>query len=174
MADFMKYVKSVAWTELELLTIIGGAVASQQWVGDEKICKAQFATNPAWFQGNRDGAPFYIKHSGLGKAIAAVLIAGMIKKKEGIAGFAKLGLLGVAFQGTLQEVRVLTWDKTKGEARFKQIGTADDTAALDAKLRELAMQHRVNGPEYLEGLTTSKDLFPVSVMNPMLPGLMWI
>ena len=135
--DFTKQLKNIAKTELEVVALVAGAVASNQFLADEKIFKEKFATNPTWFTGSREGAPFYIKHSGILKAAVAVYGSTFVKNN-----WLKLLLFGVAFQGTLQEVRVLTFDKTNNTDRFKAIGNAKE---LDDKLRALAEKARMSG-----------------------------
>jgi len=139
-----KHLKNVAWTGAEIgVTVLGGIVATKV-LDDRKIFKDQFAKNPSWFEGPRDGAPIYIKWSGGLKAGAAITAASYIKNP-----WAKLFLFGIAYQGVLQQARILTWDKEKNSARIG--ASSSETAELDKELRNLAKRHRTMGTDEMSG-----------------------
>lgn len=153
MAEFMTHFKKAAWTEAEVGVIMAGGVLTARFLDDTKIFKDQFAKNPAWFQGSREGAPFYIKWSGGIKALGALTAATYVKNP-----WIKLLLMGVALHGTLQQVRVITYDKTKGSFRVDQIGYRNQSE-LDTELRRLAEQHRgMNGPVYIQAPEQAEPL----------------
>ena len=139
--------KKIAWTELEVGAIVAGAVWSNQMFDERKFFKKDFEEHPAWFMGDRADAPWYIKWSGALKALGAVAAATFYVTNAWI----KLLLYGVAFQGTLQQVRIWTWNKDTNAAMFDSIGQSSGSAkSLDAKLRDIAERYRAtNGPQYL-------------------------
>ena len=137
--------KSVAWTEAEVGVVIAGAVIGGQFMDDRKLFKKKFAEHPEWFEADRHEAPFMIKWSGAIKAGGALFATTYVKNP-----WVKLFLMGVAFQGTLQQARILTWDKEKNHHRIDRVG-AGNMKDLDAKLRAAAEQYRMKGPEYVNG-----------------------
>jgi len=140
----MKFdLKPLLWTELEVSAIVAGAVAANQLADETKIFKKDFEQHPDWFKADRKDAPWHIKFFPGMKALAAVYVATNMVKNPWI----KLLLYGVAFQGTLQQVRIFTWDAEKGEGMVKEIGQASTAAELDRKLREIAEGDRMSGPE---------------------------
>lgn len=162
--DFTKTLKSIAWTEAEVGTMVAGAVLTSQFLDDTKIFKDQYAKNPQWFNGARDDAPFYIKWSGALKAGGALYATTFVKNP-----WVKLLLMGVAFAGTTQQVRVLTYNKTKSDYRLNAIGQGN-TSQLDEELRQLADQYRdtrgqnyVNGPKYINGSVPLSERYNSSV-----------
>lgn len=147
MADFTTHLKKAMWTEAEVGVMLAGSIAAVKFLDDKKIFKDQFAKNPAWFTGSREGAPFYIKWSGGLKAVAALTAASYVKNP-----WIRLALMGVAFHGSLQQLRVLTYDKEKQKDRIDQIGQSQKSQAeLDAELKRLASEYRENlaAPDYV-------------------------
>jgi hypothetical protein len=145
--DFEKRLKDIAWTGMEITVIIAGASISQKFLNDEKLFKKKYESNPEWFEGKRDGAPFLVKWSGGIKAGVALLALQHVKNP-----WLKLGFMGVAFQGILQQARVLTW---KEDHELQKIGAHEGESIheLDTKLRNMAHQHRIEmgGTEYING-----------------------
>jgi len=142
--SFETRIKSVVWTEAEVATVIAGAVIGGQFVDDRKIWKEKFQQHPEWFEGPRANAPFMIKWSGALKAGAALYACSYVTNP-----WLKLFLMGIAFQGTLQQARIITWDKHQNVDRIHKIGDSS-AAALDDKLRSMAEQYRAtHGPEYI-------------------------
>jgi hypothetical protein len=146
---FEQRLKAVAWTEIEVGSVVLGAIASQQFFSDEKIFKKDFDEHPEWFMDGREGSPFLIKWAGGLKAGAALLTMTYVTNP-----WLRLVLMGVAFQGSLQQARVLTWNynaekEGKNPDRIKKIG--DAASDLDAKLKAAADKYRTMGTEYLNG-----------------------
>ena len=146
---------TVKWSELELAAVIAGAVLVTEFLPDHKIWKKHYVSNPEWFRDGRHGAPFMIRWAGGIKAVSALYLSTYTTNP-----WVKLILMGIAFQGTLQQVRVLTWDAKKNQQRFNTIG---DATQLDAQLKNLAEKYRTQGPEYIEGFRELGDRYTTQV-----------
>jgi|SRR3984957_9686102 len=142
------HLKDAAWSGLEVGAAIIGAVATTKWLDEQKLFKKEFASNPEWFNTNRDGAPFKIKYFP-GMVAGGALFAATYAKNPWL----KMALFGVAFAGGVKQLRILTWDKKKGDYKIKQIG--DTAIEHDKALKEMAENYRqthvMEGPEYLSG-----------------------
>jgi hypothetical protein len=145
--DFEKVLKSAAWTEVEVGAVVLGGILGTKFLDDKKIWKEKFESNPEWFDGPREGAPFMIKWSGALKAGGAVVASTYFENP-----WIKLILIGIAVQGTIQQLRVLTYDKEKGDYRIKKVG-AKTATEIDAELAAQAKKYRemMQGPDYLNG-----------------------
>lgn len=145
--DIEKRLKDIAWTGGEIAVVIGGASVAQRFLNDEKIFKKHFSEHPEWFQGRRTGAPWYVKFSGGIKAAGALWGLQLVDNP-----WIKLGLMGFAFQGMLQQGRVLT-HKEGEKGGLRKIGASDHEALkkVDDYLRSQARlyQREINAPEYL-------------------------
>lgn len=141
--SFEKHLKNIGWTGAEIAVTVGGGIVATKFLDDRKLFKEKFASNPSWFEGSREGAPFMIKWSGGLKAAGSIFAASYVKNP-----WFKLVLFGIAYQGLVQQARVLTWDKTKNESR---VGASSEDAKLDAELRALAEKHRTSGAEETSG-----------------------
>lgn len=148
MGDFTTHLKSAAWTGAEVGAVIVGGIAATEILDHRKIFKDVLAKNPGWVVGGREGADFMIRHWGAIKAGGACLAATYVQNP-----WLKLFLMGIAVQGGLEELRVLTWDKNKQDYRYSMqgvdyTGAAGDAAALDAELKKLSEQYRIHGVDY--------------------------
>lgn len=141
MATFSQHAKSAIWTEAEVVTVAAGAIISQMMLDERKIFGNEFAKHPEWFAGPRVTAPIKIKFFGGIKAAGATLASTYVTNP-----WIKLALMGVALQGTIEQLRVMTW-KPDGTNQFPMIGNAR-SQQLDEELRRLAESHRMNGPQY--------------------------
>jgi hypothetical protein len=155
---FEQHLKSAAWTGAEVGAVIAGGIAATKFLDHTKVFKEDFAANPGWFIDGREGAKFMIKHWGAIKAGGALLASTYVTNP-----WLKLFLMGVAVQGGLEELRMLTWDKNKQVYRFDQLG-AGDVKQLDTELKALADQYRTTqgGPD--SGV--SKPEYDSSVAKP--------
>lgn len=147
MADLKAHLKQAAWTELEVAAMVGGSIIATKMIDERKIFKDAFQKNPQWFDMNRHGAPMHIRWFPGITAGAAVLASTYVKNP-----WLKFALFGVALRGSLEQIRILTFDKEKQIYRLPQIGAgAQSEAQLDAELRQIAEENRVYGPEFTNG-----------------------
>lgn len=122
--NFKAKAKMAAITAAEVGVMGGSMLLSQKFLSFDVIFKNQIAADPTY----KD--KWFIKHQGAIKFAAGVLGAIYIPNP-----WLKLVAVGVAINGLVQEVRVLTMKD--GEYTFDAIGN------LDKKLLNLA--NRVNG-----------------------------
>ena len=149
--NFEKTLKDIAWTEAEVIAVGAGMIVSSKFLNDKKLFKKHYDQNPDFFEGSRHGAPFMIKWSGAIKAGGAIFASTHIKNP-----WAKLFLLGVALQGTVQQAKVLTFDEKTGKSRIGAGEGSTDSEALkklDDALKGYAMDFReqINGTQYING-----------------------
>lgn len=145
---FTSHMKDAAWGGLEVGAAIGGAVLANKFLfNEEKIFKDKWATNPEWFQGGRMDAPWNVRYYP-GLVAGGALLASTYINNPWI----KMMLFGVAVAGGFKQLRILTWDKKRGDFKIKEIG--DSASRADAELKKMAEQYRraneeeVKGPEY--------------------------
>jgi hypothetical protein len=159
MADFKEHLKKGFWTECEVIAVVGGAVLANQLFTDERIFAGHFKENPEWFKDDRAGAPPYIKFAPAIKAGIAVTASTYVDNP-----WLKLGLMGVAFQETLRQGRILTFKD--GKSKIHKVGDANQTE-LDAQMKQLAEQTRTATPEFLGDAGT---MYETNVATPEYLG----
>jgi hypothetical protein len=166
MADFMAHLKNAAWTELEVGAVVVGGVAATKWLSAKKVFKDEFSKNPQWFDGDRPGAPFKIKWWGGIKAGGAIVASTYVTNP-----WFKLILMGIAVQGTVEQLRVLTYNVKKQSYKIDEIGANANQAEIDRQLAEQAEKYRammsVDGPEFMGD---AGDRYETNVAGPDFVG----
>lgn len=117
----MSHAKKAGMTALEVGVVGGSMLATTKFLDFEILFKNQIEKDPTY----KD--KWFIKHQGAIKLVAGAAAAAYIKNP-----WLKLVAIGVAANGFIQEVRVLT-AKEDGTNFFNQIGNS-----LDEKLLQLA------------------------------------
>lgn len=123
MGKFEDTLKKGAWTAAEVAVVTGGAIIATHFTPATKIFEKQVTADPTYIQ-----QPLYKYWGGI-KALAACGISTMVDNP-----WLKMGLIGVAVQGTIEQAMVLS-DKVQ------MIG-AGDNKSLNEKLKQLAETHR--------------------------------
>lgn len=118
---FMTHAKRAGMTVAEVAVVGGSMLATTKFLDFEILFKNQIEKDPTF----KD--KWYIKHQGAIKLVAGAAAAAYIKNP-----WLKLVAIGVAANGFIQEVRVLT-QKEDGTNFFNQIGNN-----MDQRLLELA------------------------------------
>lgn len=135
--NFKKIGKNAGNVAMDLGAVTVGTLATAKFMNFEQLFP------------NMDKEKFLIKHQGGVKAGAAFIILSMFGDK--MPGWAKMLVLGVAVEGAIREVRVLTTGES-GVSMFSQIGQneAATDAQIDAAARQITTQFLpgVAGNEY--------------------------
>lgn len=117
--------KNAGKNSIELLALGGGVIATQKFL-DFKTLFPNVDPNKVW-----------MKHEGVVKILGAIVTLSMFEK---MPSWAKALIMGVAVQGFIKEVRVLTMN-AEGESFVKQIGDGD----YNQQIQDLAEEIKAAG-----------------------------
>lgn len=129
--NFKQMLGSVKEPAMGIGLITAGVIGSQKFFD----FKAMFP--------NVDPNKWYIKHEGAIK-VGGVLVTFMIWKK--MPSWAKYLLMGIAIQGAIKEIRVLTMGDN-GKAFVDQIGNENSNKALEELAAQVREAAAMNGAE---------------------------
>jgi len=139
MKNFKVIVKHGAITAGEVGVITGGIIVTKKFLDFKNLFKNQIAANPDYAN------KFHIKHQGIIKVAAGTIGASMVKNP-----WIKLALIGMAVEGAITEIRVLTTNKETGASFFDQIGAGE--SQMDLEMLEAAKMIKGNEEEGMEGV----------------------
>lgn len=159
-SKFMSHAKKAGMTVAEVGVVGGSMLLTTKFLDFEILFKNQIEKDPTY----KD--KWFIKHQGAIKLVAGAAAAAYIQNP-----WLKLVAIGVAANGFIQEVRVLT-AKDDGTNFFNQIG--NNQSEMDRKL--LAIAESTSGPlsrrdqTYVANPLSSRDQTyvakPVDLMTP--------
>lgn len=134
--NFKSQAKITAMTLGEVGVVGGSMILTSKFLDFNVLFKNQIAADPNYAN------KFHIKHQGAIKLVVGALAAAHIKNP-----WLKLLAIGVAVEGFIREVRVLTTDSA-GTAFFDKIGNSNSqqNAEADARLLEIAKKMEMSGP----------------------------
>lgn len=149
-SKFKSIAKRGAMTVAEVAVVGGSMLLTTKFLDFETLFKDQIAKDPTY----KD--KWFIKHQGAIKLVAGATAAAYVKNP-----WLKLLFIGVAANGFIQEVRVLT-AKDDGTNFFNQIGNSE----MDQKLLAAANDNR-NGTTYVAAKSNESPTYVAKGMDIM-------
>jgi hypothetical protein len=131
MKKFQDQAKLVGMTVAEVAVLGGGMIVTKKFLDFNVLFKNQIEKDPKFAE------KWFIKHQGAIKLVAGAIGAYYVKNP-----WVRMLLIGVALEGFVSEVRVLTTNKD-GVSFFDKIGQGQSD--LDAQLLQAAKEAEISG-----------------------------